>query len=654
MKEINKRKEYVIAIVLAVIAGISLNLKMTIFTIEQLEESARLEGLPKLEGMHPWFRLVWDFKMSLDGYSMKELLFVGLLVVLFYKTMQIKDLRARKCAIIPGLLFAFFEVFGRSFKETAGWSEVFATMRNLCKAGFKFAGLCLLFYALCILFLHYYSQFSLVSKEDTREKSWFTCNVKSIFVVFALILLMWLPYAIADFPGMTSYDFFDELNTFYGIDTNSLRVVVPISDEVTLNNNNPVLQTMLAVTAMKIGNMLGSSYIGIFLFCYIQMVVFALILSYSIYYMSKLRVRAGYRVLTLLFYGLLPWHANFALTTLKDTNFSFIMLLYLIFLGDCVLHQEEFFAKKGKLILFSGLNLLLMLLRNNGVYVLLVVDVVLLFAFRKQWKKMLIPTVVPVFVYMVLILHVLYPALKISPGSEAEMYSVPFQQIARLVKEQGDHIDKEDQEIIKKVLTKYDELPERYNPELADQVKSTYNKYTTSEEMSDFLKVWAKYLRKYPSLYVQATMCGCYGYFYPEAEHWLIYTRIEPPGLEYGVKSPERLRTWRLELHQMSYILKQIPGLGMLVSLGFYAWLLIIQIMYLIYRKENRKILLWSPIIVLMLTVFVGPANTMPRYVYPLILSMPLLWGLSGCPILPVSQKSTEDEKQEQAEIEEG
>ncbi len=639
MEDINKKKEYVIAIILAVVAGISLNLRMTIFTVKQLEENAGIEG------MHKWFRLIWDFKMSLDGYSFKELLLVCLLAFLFYKVIQIKEPRVRKYAIIPGLLFAFFEVFGRSFKETAGWSEVFGTTRNLCKAGFKYVGLFLLFYAICILVLSWLGGLSFVAQKDVEDKSWFTCNVKSFFVVFALILLMWLPYALADFPGLTNYDFFDELDTFYGNDTNSLRVVVPISDEVTLNNNNPVLQTMMAVTVMKIGNLLGSPYIGIFLFCYIQMIVFALILSYSIYYMSKLRIRTGYRVLTLLFYGLLPWHANFALATLKDTNFSFVMLLYIIFLSDCVLYQEEFFAKKRKLILFAVLNLLLMLLRNNGVYVLVVVDVVLLIAFRKQWKKMLVPTVIPVFVYMVLILHVLYPALKISPGSKAEMYSVPFQQIARLVKEQGDHIDKEDQEIIKKVLTKYDELPERYTPELADRVKSTYNKYTTPEEMSDFLKVWAKYLGKYPSLYVQATMCGCYGYFYPEAEHWLVYTQIEPPGLNYGVKSPERLRVWRQEMNQMSYIIKQIPGLGMLVSLGFYTWLMMILIVHLVCRQDRRKILLWTPIIVLMLTVFVGPANTMPRYVYPLILTMPLLWGLSGCPILSVSQKDAEGKK---------
>lgn len=263
IKEMNRRKEYIIACFLALLAGISLNLRMTIFTVKQLEKSADITG------MHSWFRLVWDFKMSLEGYSIKEFLITCGLFFLFYKALQVQESRIRKLAVIPGVLFAFFEVFGTSFKETAGWSQIFETTRNLCKAGVKFIGLFFLFYAICILILYCLDHISFVSEETASEKSWFTCNVKSFFVVFALILLMWLPYAVADFPGLTNYDFFDELDTFYGNDTNSLRVVVPISDEVTLNNNNPVLQTMFAVTAMKIGDLLGSPYIGIFVFCYL-------------------------------------------------------------------------------------------------------------------------------------------------------------------------------------------------------------------------------------------------------------------------------------------------------------------------------------------------------------------------------------------------
>ena len=92
-------------------------------------------------------------------------------------------------------------------------------------------------------------------------------------------LLCSLPYYIAAFPGLTNFDFFDMLNTFYGIDTNSLRVVIPIDPSVTLNNNNPVLQTLMAVGFINLGKLLGSPYIGLFLFIAIQAVLFSLVLS---------------------------------------------------------------------------------------------------------------------------------------------------------------------------------------------------------------------------------------------------------------------------------------------------------------------------------------------------------------------------------------
>ncbi len=625
MSRISENKKIIISAFFALVATVGMNLDLTVFSIKQIEENSGIEN------SHTWFRVLWALKMSLSGYSIKEFLILILFVLVFYKAFSVTEKRIWRLSLIPACLFSFFEVFGESFKEISGWSEITSTSRNMLKAGIKFFGLFLIFYVLCSLLIYFLKDRHFIATSSEKECRWFTNNARSLFFVFGLILLMWLPYAIADFPGLTNYDFFDMLDTFYGRDTNSIRAVVQISEDVTLNNNNPVLQTLMAVGVMKIGSLLGSPYIGIFIFCYLQMIIFALVLSYSIYYLSSLGVKRWIRVVILLFYGLVPWHANFALTTLKDTNFSFVMLLYLILFSDCVLHTEQFFEKKSKLVIFAILNLVLMLLRNNGAYVLLVMDVVLLIAFRKYWVKVLWSAILPLFVYMVLIVNVLYPALKISPGSSAEMYSVPFQQIARLIVEHGDQIEEEDQEVLKKIFTKYDELAERYSPEIADPVKSTYNKYATSEDMSNFFKVWAKYLVKYPGTYVQATMCGCYGYFYPEAEHWLVYTDIAEPGLDYGVESPDSLSVWREELNQMSYILKQIPGLSMLVSIGFYTWLMILAIVRLIYAKEKKKILIWAPMIILMLTVLVGPVNTMPRYVYPLLLAVPLLICVSHC-----------------------
>ncbi len=194
-----------------------------------------------------------------------------------------------------------------------------------------------------------------------------------------------------------------------------------------------------------------------------------------------------------------------------------MFLLYLICLLEMVKSPQEFFNQKKKLFYFAGINLLLMLLRNNGSYILIPTDIVLLIVYRKYWKQTAISTLTPLFIFIVLISNVLYPALKIAPGSKREMYSVPFQQTARLVKEHGDEIPQEDRDIINKVLA-YDKIAERYNPELSDKVKATYKKYSTSEDMSQYLNVWAKWLFIYPDVYIQATMNNCYGYFYPDAK----------------------------------------------------------------------------------------------------------------------------------------
>ena len=130
------------------------------------------------------------------------------------------------------------------------------------------------------------------------------------------------------------------------------------------------------------------------------------------------------RIGLLLIFGLAPMNANYAVTTLKDVNFAFVFLLYLICLLEMVKSPQEFFNQKKKLFYFAGINLLLMVLRNNGSYILIPTDIVLLIVYRKYWKQTAISTLTPLFIFIVLISNVLYPALKIAPGSKREMLSL--------------------------------------------------------------------------------------------------------------------------------------------------------------------------------------------------------------------------------------
>ena len=134
--------------------------------------------------------------------------------------------------------------------------------------------------------------------------------------------------------GITNYDFFDMLNSFYGHETYSLRAVTLIDPSVTLNNNNPVLQTLLAVGCMKIGTFFNLPWIGLFIFCYSQAILFALVLSYVIYYLAKIGVHQYLRIGLLLIFGLAPMNANYAVTTLKDVNFACVFIIFDLFIRD--------------------------------------------------------------------------------------------------------------------------------------------------------------------------------------------------------------------------------------------------------------------------------------------------------------------------------
>lgn len=614
------KKNLGISVFLAFLSSIALNLSLSTITNEQISENMAVEK------PHAIFRLLWDFKMSLSGYTTESLIIIAALSILFYLIWK-HEPKISLSPVILSAVFAFFQVFGMSFKATASWEYIFGCGRNFIKACVSFIGHGILFYfAICgILIL--FRKIAFI-KEDTKITSWFTNNRKSLFIVAGLILLMWLPYFIAAFPGLTNYDFFDMLNTFYGKNTNSLRVVIPIDPSVTLNNNNPVIQTLMAVAVMKIGNFLGSPYIGLFIFVVIQAILFALVLSYAIRFLAEKKINKKIRIVLLLMYGLIPIHANFAITTLKDTNFSFVTLLYLLLLIDLVLDPEKFVSSKWNLVKLGLTALIMMLLRNNGLYVIALSAIILLIAYRKQLKKLVAPMIVPIIIFM-LVTHVLYPALKISPGSSAEAYSIPFQQIARLVKEHEDELTEDDKKAISGVLW-YSKLSERYNPELSDPVKSTYKIHRTEEEFKAFWEVWLKYLQKYPGLYVQATMSNCYGYFYPEAQNWIVYINIAPTGADYGLTTLESLDTIRGEVTQIAYIFRSLPGIGLFESIGFYVWGLFCIIVALIRYKDKKKILMMVPMFVLLLTAIAGPANTMMRYVYPIIISTPIYIIMTG------------------------
>ena len=168
----------------------------------------------------------------------------------------------------------------------------------------------------------------------------------------------------------------------------------------------------------------------------------------------------------------------------------------------------------------------------------------------------------------------------------------------------------EDKEVIDNLL-EYDTLADRYNPDLADNVKNKYNKYATKEDLLEYFKVWFKGLIKHPNTYIDATVNNVYGYFYPEKTSWYLHTsfdkRITEDGFDYHYNNLDEYRK-----NVSDYVTKypEIPLVGLFCNIALNTWMVFILVGYVIGKKNYKSIVLYLPALVSILVCIASPANT--------------------------------------------
>ena len=175
--------------------------------------------------------------------------------------------------------------------------------------------------------------------------------------------------------------------------------------------------------------------------------------------------------------------------------FSSCVLVFEIFLIRLVREEIKISKKEGILFLLTMLGV--MMLRQNGMYVVAFsLPVLLLEKDRRKRRKTALLFCGAIVLYLSYT-HILFPALDITPGSRREMLSVPFQQTARYVRDYADEVTEEERDAIDRVLD-YDTIGEVYDPNISDPVKKTFNEDADSEDLKAYFKVWFQMFLKHP------------------------------------------------------------------------------------------------------------------------------------------------------------
>ena len=446
-----------------------------------------------------------------------------------------------------------------------------------------------------------------------------------------LLILCWSPNLIAFFPGTVCWDLGEMVAQFFG--------------KIPMDTWHPVFTTWVMGTCVWLGRLLGSDNLGAFLFTLLQTLALSYALARSVQFLKKLGMNAVVRLCALAFFALVPIWGGYAQFISKDTLYTACLLLFTLSAARIVTRTED---RCEAAELFAW-GLLSCLLRSNGLYVVLPTAVIIvLFAVRGRERLAVGAGLAGAVACALLFANGLIPALGIRDETASGIYSVCFQQSARVLRDHADTVTSEEYAAIDKVLDA-ENLPALYEPWISDPVKYTFRQYGQGAEaekvvLAEYRQTWLSMFKKYPLTYAESFFAGNLSYytFQPkmnseesyngQAGNRLVFETYElgdsrgydPAYLDttqIGFLAPIRTllalfaRGWR-----------HIPLLGMLYVCAAYTWTLVGATISLVYRKRWKRLIAFLPALLSLAVCMLSPVNDYFRYFLPIVaMCVPLL-----------------------------
>lgn len=563
-------------------------------------------------------------QVELNGIGIEGAIVMAALCVLFYK----KGSAIRNgFQAIPAAIAAIFSAFmliGRSYSVLGNWNFIFADVNQFIIALIVFAGYFLLFYLLLSLL------FKWIGENDfTREPqkiSWLPDYVRKhpFAVSFAVIIICWLPYLIAFFPGSVPHDGFHQLRQVLGL--------------VKPTEQHPYITSLFFGCIFRIGRVISDNC-GIALLVSVLSIIEASCYAWVCVRLRQWKVPESLWLLFLVFYAVVPLFGMYAHAVIKDSLFFAFFALYMVeYIEICRRKVSDESQKMTKEIVFFTLcSILVCLCRNNGIHVVFPANLCLIFTIGKKSKfTLLVSLLAIIFVYGGY-KGIMLPALKVSHYSAGEILSIPLQQTARYLKYYPSDVTEKERKAIAKILD-IKKITKNYDPNVSDPVKGTLKNGSLSNG-KDYLKAWYCMFLRHPCVYFEATLNNTYGYIYPFANinargpyqayiKWSVKDK-ESRGLDikyfFGESVRGAVKNWALAW-------RDFPLIAQIVNPGTYTWLLIIIAgLILAYCAKWNLVVLVSPFFNVLVCI-ASPVNGLLRYAWPVAAAMPaIIWWLVIC-----------------------
>lgn len=455
-------------------------------------------------------------------------------------------------------------------------------------------------------------------------------------------LLERLPFAVAKTDGKHAGSVFlavfgsvaaiDLMYLFFGVypgilTTDSVTTVTQALGDAAYNNTMPFWHTVTVEPFLKLGlAVFGNMNAAVACFHVAQILFMAACMAFVITTLYQISVPWWFLGAVYGIYAFLPHNIVYSVTLWKDIPFAGATALFITSLYRLLRGVGK--SKTGNDLVFVLGALGFSLWRTNGWYAFLATVLVMLPLLWKKNRRLLV-LMTAVLVFCWILINPVLSVLGVSETNLVEAFAVPMQQVARVIAE-GRELTAEESYLLGEIFW-LDKVPELYNPLTVDPVKFETFRYDRVEHIADnageYLHLYLSLGLKYPGDYLKAWIEETKGYWNGGYFFW-IYT-LQMGSNPYGIATAvsENL-IGRLFAAAFRYLEKPV-FLQPLTSIGLHVWALVTCALVNGLKKKEEVLLCIAPL-ALVAGLWIGtPVYSEFRYAYPVILSMPMILGVT-------------------------
>lgn len=517
-----------------------------------------------------------------------------------------KDLKLKKSLRILSACMAFL------FSQFICIGESFYLAHNL---SLLFGSVILMGLWLVKSFLYGWIAYKIVSEIIYRICS---CQLQQDDSILNLKRLFWVNVAtrlfcqFCYFPCCFDYDGGGSLRTF-------------LDPDVPLSAHHPFFVQLLQIGFYRIGQFFGNPSIGMALLTVLLIFAGSSVVIYGVKVLKMMGSPSKWIRRVAYLFAFFPLFPIVSVFPTKDGMFAYAFLYYCLTLLQLYLSNGSCLTK-GKYLWLHGLAFLLVCLtRHQGIYIVAIEAVALLFVYRKRWQRLTL-SVAPALCASLLFTKVLLPIWGVVPGGKQEVLGILFQQTAYCLKCDPNSATIEERESINAILNA-DTIAAHYKYTITDPVKMYYraDKAKEIENLRNYMDTWWSMLLRHPFRYIEAHLGVFHGFFYNRGSaiigfDWVwMHTATKP---EYAF---DQFLGLTLNSNRIVHTSGLFPPLSWLASVPYYLWFATLLLLLIVYKRDYRAMVMALPIFLSMCVLLICPVSD-GRYTYPIVFTLPFLF----------------------------